>query len=155
MRRRRDPAASGYTLIEIVVVLAILSLAIAVVLPAIGRGAEGLRARAEVAGLAAFLRSAREQAIVRQQPYVVALEPEVRVVRLGPAGPDSVGLVEASRRLSPLLRVGGPAVTRRVTFLPQGTSSGARLELYAPGPRVYVITVDTLTGRVATQRQDS
>ncbi len=146
----------GYTLIEVVVVLAVLAVAAAVVAPAVGRTADSVKARAEVAGVAAFLRSAREQAITRQQPYEVVLDPTVRALLLRRASDESVGSIEASRHLSPLLHIEAePASTRRITFLPQGPSSGGRFRIEAPGPRVYVITVDVLTGRVTTQRSDS
>ena len=128
----------GYSLMELVVVLAILAVAVAVVAPAVGRTADDVRARAELAGLAAFLRTAREQAVTRQQALEVTLDPEARV--------------QASRAVSSLLRVEADPAMPRLTFLPHGMSSGARFTIEAPGPRAYVITVDPLTGRVTTQR---
>ena len=65
----------GYSLMELVVVLAILAVAAAVVGPAVGRTADDVRVRAELAGLAAFLRTAREQAATRQQTLEVTLDP--------------------------------------------------------------------------------
>ena len=38
---------------------------------------------------------------------------------------------------------------------PEGLSSGAAFRIEAPGSRVFVITVDPLTGRVAEARQDA
>ena len=67
-------SARGFTLLELIVTLAVLALAVAVVTPAIGRGTDGLRARAEVAGFAATLRHAREQAITTQRPYRVVVD---------------------------------------------------------------------------------
>ena len=52
-------------------VLAILAIAAAVVAPGVGRTADGVRARAEVGAIAAFLRSAREQAVTRQHAMEV------------------------------------------------------------------------------------
>jgi type II secretory pathway pseudopilin PulG len=39
-----------------------------------------------------------------------------------------------------------------VTFLPHGMSSGGRFTVETAGPRTYVISVDALTGRVATRQ---
>jgi general secretion pathway protein H len=137
----------GYTLIELVVVLAVLAIATAVVGPAVARTVDGVRVRGEVAAFAAFLRAAREQAITRQLAYDVVLDAEPRALRLRPAGADDVG-GPTSRTFSAGLRIATTA--RRVTFWPHGMSSGARFAIDAPGPRRYVITVDALTGRVTT-----
>jgi general secretion pathway protein H len=142
----------GYSLMELVMVLAVLAVAAAVVAPAVGRTADGVKVRAEVGAVAAFLRSAREQAITRQQALEVILDPEARVLLLRRAGRDEAAAVQASRALSPLLRIEADPASPQVTFFPHGMSSGARFAIDAPGPRAYVITVDALTGRVTTQR---
>ena len=49
----------GYSLIELVVVLAVLAIAVAVVGPAVGRTVDEVRVRGEVAAFAAFLRAAQ------------------------------------------------------------------------------------------------
>ena len=85
-RRRRErrrhllgrEVIRGFSLMELVVVLAILAIAAAVVAPGVGRTADGVRARAEVGAIAAFLRSAREQAVTRRHAM------EVRVDERGP-----------------------------------------------------------------------
>lgn len=142
----------GYSLMELVVVLAILAVAAAVVGPAVGRTADDVRVRAELAGLAAFLRTAREQAATRQQTLEVTLDHEARVLLLRRAGREGEAGVQASRVVSSVLRVASDPAMPRLTFLPHGMSSGARFTIEAPGPRAYVITVDPLTGRVTTQR---
>ena len=142
----------GYSLMELVVVLAILAVAAAVVGPAVGRTADDVRVRAELAGLAAFLRTAREQAATRQQTLEVTLDPEAQIMWSRRAGREGEAGVQASRVVSSVLRVASDPAMPRLTFLPHGMSSGARFTIEAPGPRVYVITVDPLTGRVTTQR---
>ncbi len=132
----------GYTLVEIVVVLVILALAMGVVVPAVGRSVEGIRLRAEVAGVASFLRSAREQAITQRKPYAVRVDPQTGLLVLT-TGTDAV---KASRSLRAAVRLEG---TQAISFLPQGLSSGGRLRVGSPG---YLITVDPLTGRVTAQR---
>jgi general secretion pathway protein H len=142
----------GYSLMELVVVLAILAVATAVVAPAVGRTADDVRIRAELAGLAAFLRTAREQAVTRQQALEVILDPEAQIMRCRLPGREGEDGVLASRAVSSLLRVASDPARPRLTCLPHGMSSGARFTIGAPGPRAYVITVDPLTGRVTTQR---
>jgi general secretion pathway protein H len=85
---RRAEVAAGFTLLELVVALALLAVALAVVTPAIGRGTESLRARAEVAGFAATLRHAREQAITSQRSRRVVIDREAhRVTVITPPDP--------------------------------------------------------------------
>ncbi len=145
----------GYSLMELVVVLAILAVVAAVVTPAVGRTADDLRVRAELAGVASFLRAAREQAVTRGQAVEVSLDRDGRALLMRRPGRDGDEGVHASRRVSPLLRLAADPSLARVTFLPHGMSSGGRFRVEAPGPKAYVITIDPLTGRVTTLRDAS
>src|SRR5262245_46739711 len=77
---QRPEVARGFTLLELIITLAVLAVAMAVVTPAIGRGTESLRAPAEVAGFAATLRHAREQAITTQRSYRVAVDTDAHKI---------------------------------------------------------------------------
>jgi prepilin-type N-terminal cleavage/methylation domain-containing protein len=151
----RGPAVRGFSLMELVVVLAVLAIAAAVVAPAVGPTADSVRARAEVGAVAAFLRSAREQAVTRQQALEVLVDNDTHALVVRRAGREGEAAVIASRAVSPLLRIEADPPPPRVTFLPHGMSSGARFAVAAPGSRAYVIAVDALTGRVSTQRAGS
>lgn len=140
----------GYTLIELIVTLFVLSLAAAVVAPSIASSVEALRARTEAAGIATFLRAAREQAVTRNRVYEVRVKSDEGVIEL-----RSGDGVPSTRRLAAGARVTADSSAARViTFQPQGRSSGARLRVEVAG-RGYLITVDPLTGRVTTQRLDT
>ena len=108
----------GFTLIEMVLVLAILAIAVFFVLPSVGRGTEGLRLRTEGGRIAALLRDARRQAVTRREPVRVSLD---RVT-----GAVSLTLGEAA---TPARRIEVPEGFRldageggeAVTFSPRGT----------------------------------
>jgi general secretion pathway protein H len=139
----------GYTLIEVVAVLLVLALAAGLVAPAVGRSVDALRTRAEIAGVASFLRGARAHAITREAPCEVRVDRDARmlVLHTGETG-------RVTKRVSAALRIvaeAGPAGT--IIFYPHGRSSGGQLRIEAPGPRVYVLTIDAMTGRVATRRE--
>jgi prepilin-type N-terminal cleavage/methylation domain-containing protein len=141
----------GFTLIELAVTLFVLALGVAVAAPSLARGMDTVRARAETAGIATFLRAAREQAITHNRPYEVRVKTEEGAIEL-----RTGETVLASRRLALGVRVIADSPTSHtVTFLPQGLSSGARLRVEGPGRRAYLVTVDALTGRVATRRIDT
>jgi general secretion pathway protein H len=144
------PRQRGFTLIEVVVVMFVLALASAVVVPAVGRGTEALQARTEVAGLSAFLRYARQQAITRRESQEVRIDPQAHRAILTAVGSAEV---RSSRRLHSALRIdASPPAALTVRFLPQGLSTGGTFRIEAPGGRVYLITVEPLTGRVLNRR---
>lgn len=144
--------ASGYSLMELVVVLAILAVATALVILAVGRTGDEVRARAEVASVAAFLRSAREQAVTRQEVLEVTVDHDAHGLLLQRPSREGQPTAPTRRAFTALLRVESGARSPGVTFLPHGMSSGARFGVETAGPRAYVVTVDALTGRVSTQR---
>lgn len=147
----RPRPESGFTLIELVVVLFILSLVTGLTLPAVGRGLENLELRAQAAGVGAFLRYGREQAITRRRAHQVQVDPEAHRLTLLPLGSESP---KARKQLSPRIRIWlDPPDARTVTFSPQGFSSGASLRLEARGGSVYRVTVDPITGRVRSSRE--
>lgn len=141
----------GYTLIETTVVLLVLALAAGVAAPAIGRGLDAIRLRTEVAGVASFLRAARERAITQRHALDVRIDEAGRTLTLNAGDED----VRAVRHLSVLHIEADPRAARTVTFFAYGLSTGGRFRLEAPGPVVYVVTVSPLTGRVSTRRGDS
>jgi len=141
----------GFTLIELAVTLLVVAVGIAVAAPSLSRGLDTVRARAETAGVATFLRAARERAITHNRPYEVQVTTEEGILELH-AGET----VLAVRRSAPGVRVIlDPPTSRGVMFLPQGLSSGAQLRVEGPGRRAYLVTVNALTGRVATRRLDT
>lgn len=152
-QRAPDPCGRktrGFTLIELVLVLFIISLAAGLALPAVGRGVDALQLRAEVAAFSAFLRHAREQAITRRQAQEARIDPASHRLTLTPAGAADASV---SRRLSPRIDVraeGGTALT--LTFTPRGLSAGGSFRLAGPGGRAYRVRVHPLTGRVTSTR---
>ena len=149
---RAAKVAAGFTLLELIVTLAVLAIAAAVVTPAIGRGTEALQARAEVAGLAATLRHARERAITTQRPYRVFLDPEARqIVIQAVQTSDEEKETRETRALPSKVTIDAPRGAE-VTFDARGMASGADFKVIASGI-VYHVTVDRLTGRVRSARE--
>ncbi len=145
--------ARGFTLVEMLVVLLVLAVAAGVTAPSVGRAVDGVRARAEVASFAAFLRYARHQAVTKRVAHEVRVDPDAHLLTLSPAGAERPSM---TRRLGERLRVKADSPAGlTVRFLPEGLSSGASFHIEAPGPRVFVITVEPLTGRVAEVRRDA
>jgi prepilin-type N-terminal cleavage/methylation domain-containing protein len=149
MGHRPKVAAGGFTLVEVILALFILGLVIGLSIPLAGRAADGIRARADVAGFSAILRHAREQAITTQRPHVVHVEPADRRMTIVAGEAD----VRASRSFAERLTVEAPTGSAlTVRFEPYGVSTGGEFRLRS-GAVVYRVSVDALTGRVRVERE--
>jgi general secretion pathway protein H len=143
------PVAPGFTLIEVILVLFVIAVAAAVAGPVIGRTAEGMRMRTEVAGFSATLRHAREQAVATQRPHRVEVNPAEH--RLSVIADESD--VRLTRPLAHQLTIAAmPPQALTVTFEPHGVSSGGDFRLGA-GATFYLVNIDALSGRVRVSRQ--
>ena len=143
--------ADGFTLLELIVTLAIVAVVVGLTIPTIGRSTETVRVRAEVAGFSALLRHARERAIVTQTPQAVVVDVIGHRISVRAGGPE--GELRETRVLPARVTVEAtppPALT--VRFEPHGGSSGGDFRL-ASGAIAYRVTVDALTGRVRSRRQ--
>lgn len=142
---------SGFTLIEVLVVLVILALAMAVVVPAIGKGVGGsLDDAARDVQLA--LRKARSEAVMAQRSTAVLLDVEGKKFRLERSArqvslPESIAL---NARVAESELKDGVAGIR---FFPDGSSTGGAFSL-ARGDSHMSVNVDWLTGRVSIDRND-
>jgi Tfp pilus assembly protein FimT len=141
----RPRGSPGVTLIELTVVLGVLALATALVLPAVGRGTEVVRLRAEAGRVARLLREARLQAVTRHRPVRVTLDRARNAVTLlaaDPTGSDRELAMPAGLRLS----VASGAES--LTFSPRGLTRPTRWLLEGSERRRLVIAVDGVSGRV-------
>ena len=150
---RPSEVARGFTLLELIVTLAVLALAAAVVTPAIGRGADALQARADVASFAATLRHARERAINVQRTHRVVIDPAARRVAIVAAGTgEDDKEFRETRSFSPKLTIEPAQEGSEVTFDARGIASAAAFKLTSGGI-VYHVKVDPLSGRVRSTRE--
>ena len=125
--------ASGFTLIEMIVVLVILGLMVGLVLARGPLHSQRLDTEAAARGLAGALRVARGQALAEHRPVVVTVAANAYRVDRAPshAVPTDVAL-------------SGDAAIR---FAPDGSSSGGHIAVQGGTGRIGV-AVDWLTGRV-------
>jgi general secretion pathway protein H len=137
----------GFSLIELLVVLAVMGLALVLIIGYKAPWSSGLSLRGTAAELAAGLRLARSQAIAENRPVDLSLDLAAHRYRIGSAAPHAL-----PRQLSiGLLTINGErrsATAGDIRFNPDGSSTGGRIVL-ADGTRRIAVGVDWLTGRVA------
>jgi general secretion pathway protein H len=127
---------SGFTLLEMLVVIVVLGIAAAIVAGSLPPRSARAEVRAGGAMLAGGLRAARGQAIATDRPVTVAVDAAARAFRVGAAP-----IVRLPARLA--IAADRPAIV----FAPDGSSSGGRVELASGSIRMQV-DVSWLTGRV-------
>jgi general secretion pathway protein H len=141
---RRD---DGFTLIEVVVALAIVGLLAALVLPLVPQTTTRPKLEAVAIAMAGLLKGDRVQAIELGRPVSSALDPEARSLRSGATG----RIVQAPEdvQFDAILpkRCGDHAAGRTIEFLPSGMSCGGVIAL-ARQDVAFQIKVNWLTGGV-------
>ena len=135
----------GFTLLEILIVLAIMGAVLGVIVTHGPVRSQGLQTRAAAGAFAQTLRIARAQAIERSEMVSVVIDPMKHSFAedLGPVrtlAPDmDVSLLPGTMK--------GPGDTGLVRFSPDGSASGGGV-LLGTGTRQLRIDVEWLTGRV-------
>ncbi len=145
MRRVGD---RGFTLVELLAVLAILALLIGLVAPNLSRGLERERVRASLRSFSAVLRLARSTAVTDRKRVRVLVDLDGG--RWWLEGSGRQGGFPAGLRITQAALVWQDRTKRRgyLVFYADGSSSGGHLELLGPGPRRYFLKVDIITSRV-------
>ncbi len=144
---RPGQPCGGFTLIEMIVVLAILGLALVLVVGYKPPWSSGLGLKGTAAELASGLRLARSEAIASNRSVVLGLDLIGHRYRVG---------TEAERRLPgnvsiELLTIAGErqgAGIGDIRFNPDGSSTGGRIAL-DDGRQRLAVGVDWLTGRIS------
>ena len=142
----RSRAARGFSLIEILVVVALIALLLTLVAVSVGRSLTGAKVSAAGRELVAALRYTCGQAIIRRESQVMALDLQNRTFTAPGRKPVELPPGIEIRMLTAreeMLDEG----TGAVRFYPDGSSTGGRITLER-GTQHWVIEVHWLTGAV-------
>jgi general secretion pathway protein H len=142
--RSERSSAAGFTLLEMLVVIAILALATAVAMPILARPSDGVRLQATARDLITALRLTRAMAIARNAEIALTIDVDKRTfasaaVRVHPFGPD----IAAELTFAEPERTAGS--TGGFRFFPDGSSSGGDVHFRLRGSEAR-ICVNWLTG---------
>lgn len=136
----------GFTLIEVIVTLAILGLALTLVTGYKPPWSSGLGVKGAAAELASGLRFARSEAIARNRSVPFSVDVKDHLYRVG-AGKEHHLPANVSLALVTIEGEKRQAETGDIRFHPDGSSTGGRIVL-ADGARRTAVGVDWLTGRI-------
>ena len=155
---------AGFTLLELLVVLAIAGLLLTLVPPAVSAVVPGVKLKVAARELAVTFRDARSQAIHRNTTVNMTFELEPARYEIANGTPhhfpDGIQIAfldtnaTMSTRSSSSLDI-RPAKKYRLRFYPDGSSSGAAIRL-ANRDTYYIVDVSWLMGRVTvSEARDS
>jgi general secretion pathway protein H len=148
-----DVGERGFTLLEMVCVLAIIALLSAVLLPFIPHETSRSRLQAYALQTAALLKTDRDAAITRRSSVATLVDAEARAIRSGAS--RAAILIPNDVRFDALLpqTCRQQAALSTISFFANGTSCGGTIALtrFDTG---YEIRVNWLTGRIEVASRD-
>jgi general secretion pathway protein H len=144
---------AGFTLIEMIVVIAIMGLTLALIGLKLQPVSPASHARAAAEEISGALRAARSQALVNNRSVLFTLDLSPPAYRLGSQSPKALPGDVAFSLLTgrDLVSSGSEG---RIRFDPDGASSGGQVTINGGG-QVWMVGVDWLSGRVSIERKPS
>lgn len=141
------PRSSGFTLVELLVVLAVIAFIFTIIPPLFDRGLSGASLKAAARGIAGALRQARSEAITRNREITFTIDVEGHRYGVGnlvggaiPKDAEISLFTAQSERID--------ATTGNIRFFPNGGSTGGRVSI-VHDQRQYHVSIDWLTGQVS------
>ena len=140
--------ARGFTLIELMMVMAVLALMLVLISPTFSTALPGVSLKAAARTLAGGLRHARSRAIALNQEVALAIDVESR--RYAIVGANTAGKLpgEGEIRLFTAQSELIDATSGTIRFFPDGGSTGGGVT-FIDGERRYRVLVDWLTGQTS------
>lgn len=138
-------AANGFSLVELLVVLAIIALAAALVIPTVGSGQSNRMVKQSADAIAGVLQESRLRSLARNEEVSVDFNTTTRVFSASGADFQVPENIEIK-----LLSAKGNALDAdpKFTFFPDGSSTGGSITL-SDDRKSSRVAIHWLTGRIA------
>ena len=145
MKRR---CTAGITLIEMIIVLALVGMVTAIAFPSVTSGLDSVRLSSASDSIASFLNAGLNRAERRQTPveiYISISENKIRVVSDSVREldmPETIHMV----KIHPLLPSGEEEQARSIVLYPNGSIPRFGVEIASPKGIHRIVRVDPITG---------
>jgi general secretion pathway protein H len=149
-KQKPDKAGSqaGFTLLELMAVLALMTLLMSLVVPSLFQSWQREKTRAALRGLAVALRTARSEAVTSS--YRIRLFVNLRTGRYWLEGSKRVGSLTGLSLADAKLVWQNPEKSQGyIAFYGDGSSSGGRLVLQESTGRQNLLEIKPITGKVS------
>lgn len=150
----------GFTLLELIIVLVILSVASGLVGVLVFSGSGNLELKRVTKHIAATLRYGRNRAVSEKKVYSFIVWGDERAYGLYADIPPEADFDESNplvlKKLpdSLFVMIEGDEENQRIDFTPRGDSSGGTLEVRGKKENRFLIVVNRITGRVAVSSDE-
>lgn len=144
----------GFTLLELLVVLAVIGLVMVAVPMMIAGGRPGPETRSAAIEIASALRQTRSESIARFQPTTFLVDVDARNYRVGKDGAVKILPEEMALSLYTARSELADDSQGGIRFFPDGSATGGRVTV-TKGGHSYTVAVDWLTGVVTVDQQDA
>lgn len=159
-RRTRASTLAGHTLLELLVVLALIAAAASLVLPVTVRGYSSFKLRLAAASVGRLFQQAKSRAVFEGKTYLVIFPPSAGLAR------ELILTRDDGRTLHQLALPGGVSLTGRrgkeewseqiesLPFYPDGTCEALELDLKNSARFSLRLEVDPMTARARLRQVD-
>lgn len=149
--RGRERSEYGVTLIEMVIVVAIIGLMIAISFPTVAAGLDSVRMSSATGEVAAFLNAAENRAERRQEPVVLTISVKDSALSMfsnQPGADRKLKLPDGIKIQAVLPALDGEFAdqSRQLLLLPGGTAPAVGIVLVNEHGSQRVVRVDPMTG---------
>ena len=139
--RRPSNRKRGVTLIELMVVLAIIGLLVAVTLPAATNGLSSIRLKGATNDVATFINSALNRAERHEQVMEIIVDPKENRMILDSTEPGYIRTLEMPRGVN----IGGENPTR-ILLMPGSAPPRIAIDLFSDHGAHRIVKLDPVTG---------
>lgn len=147
---RKIRSGTGFTMVEVVLVLFIISMVVALVLPRVGAGWKRMEDREFLQDFVQTLKRGRLIAMNSGQLTAFRIRPSERLYDIGnPPNrriPDHVDIYSDDLERDPMTQ------DHLVVFYPDGSLSGGDIELVFDKENAYLISIHPLVGSIRVSR---
>ena len=147
----RKPRQSGFSLLELVVILVLVGVAVTLILPSFTTGFKGLELEITGRDLIVEMKRARSEAIGKQKVFRILLQTDRYVL----ADDFQVPIRTSELPEGVVLESDQEKLPLKVSFYANGRSSGAAFRLKNETGKQLRISVDPITGFAKVIRDDS